>query len=110
MKKISFYLLLTVFVSGCASTTFIPSAQQIPTHDKVIDVYFENQLIGKEYQVLGYANTSGWIFTSEKKLLSSMLKKAHKLDADAIIFVKYSYIPHILIGIPYCEGVLIKYK
>lgn len=37
-------------------------------------------------------------------------QQAQKQQADAIVNVRFSYIPALLIGIPYAEGDLVKYK
>lgn len=110
MKKIICLITCVLLLSSCATTAFVSNVQTLPKYTKTIDIYFGNQQIAKEYQVIGYVNASGWVFTSEKQLLKSLIGKAEELKADAIISVKYSYIPHFLIGIPYCEGVLISYK
>lgn len=110
MKRIIFFSIIVFFLSSCATSTYI-SKDQVPSKGiKKIDIFFDKEQPQKEYQVLGYINSSGWIFTSEKQLLKSIQKKANKINADGIVSVKYSYIPHLLIGIPQCEGVLIKYK
>lgn len=85
-------------------------AEEPVKDNKKIDIFFGKEQPQKEYQVLGYISSSGWIFTSENQLIKSIQKKANKVDADGVISVQYTYIPHLLIGIPQCEGVLIKYK
>ena len=53
---------------------------------------------------------SGFVFASNKQLVYALQKQAQKQQVDAIVNVKFSYIPALLIGIPYAEGDLVKLK
>ena len=60
--------------------------------------------------MIGHVEASGFIFTSNKQLVYALQKQARQQQAEAIINVKFSYSPALLIGIPYAEGDLIRYK
>ena len=60
--------------------------------------------------MIGHVEASGFVFSSNKQLVYALQKQAQKQQADAIVNVRFSYIPALLIGIPYAEGDLVKLK
>lgn len=112
MKKVLFVIICTILVSGCATGSFVSSSPQSKkaTSTKVIQCYYSTEQPDKAYEVIGHVEASGFIFTSNKQLVYALQKQALQQQADAIINVRFSYIPALLIGIPYAEGDLIKYR
>ena len=77
---------------------------------KTIQCYYSTEKPDRAYEVIGHVEASGFVFSSNKQLVYALQKQAQKQQADAIVNVRFSYIPALLIGIPYAEGDLVKYK
>ena len=112
MKKVLILILCAIMASGCATGSFVSSSPKPKkeTSATTIQCYYSQDKPNNEYEVIGHVEASGFIFTSNKQLVYALQKQARKQQADAIINVKFSYIPALLIGIPYAEGDLIRYK
>lgn len=104
-----FGLILLIGVS-CTSTQHVAlnySDKKTPN----IEIFMsELQKPTKEYEVISYIETSGAIFATKKQLLCALKRKAKELNGDAVIDVRFFYIPHIFSGLPSIEGVVVKYK
>ena len=98
--------------SGCATGSFVSSnpKSKKDTSSTVIQCYYSSEKPDKEYEVVGHVEASGFVFAPNKHLVHTLQKQARQQQADAIINVKFSYMPALLIGIPYAEGDLIRYK
>lgn len=112
MKKLMFLILCATMASGCATGSFVSSSPKSKkdTSTTVIHCYYSSEKPDKEYEVVGHVEASGFVFAPNKHLVHTLQKQAQQQQADAIINVKFSYIPALLIGIPYAEGDLIRYK
>jgi len=109
----------TIFflAAACFSLLFIgcTSSQYVQTNPVVsgqpeISIIFDDQDPTMDFEVIGYIETSGWIFTSNKALIKGLRKKAQKEGADAVIDVEFNHIPHLLTAIPSVSGIAVKYK
>lgn len=69
-----------------------------------------SNLPDKPYEEIIYIEASGSIFHGKKALLKKLKQKAEKENADAIVNVKFSYIPWVASSIPMVDGIAIKYK
>lgn len=107
MKAIKFLFVISTFgLTSCYSTQLV----QIQTTEN-IPIYYQGHLPNdKPYEIVGLLETSGWIFTSNSKLVNGMEKRAKKIGADAVIDLRFGYIPHIITGIPYAQGIAVKWK
>ncbi|MEX2596592.1 MAG: hypothetical protein WEC59_06630 [Salibacteraceae bacterium] len=94
---------------SCTSSEYV-SLKTPQLSGEEIDIYLTSDIPEKPYERLGYIETSGWIFTTNKRLLIGLQKKAGKVGADALINVEFGYIPHISTGIPVVTGVAVKWK
>lgn len=99
------FISLTALVS-CSSTQLI--SETASNSNQIY--YIGHGPDGKEYQIVGYLETSGWIFTPNSKLLEGMKNRADKIGADALIDVQFGYIPHVVTGIPYATAYAVKWK
>ena len=99
-------------ISGCATGSFVSTCPKAPkdTSATTIQCYYSAEKPNKEYTVIGHVEASGFVFASNKHLVYALQKQAQQHQADAIINIKFSYIPALIIGIPYAEGDLIRYK
>lgn len=106
IKKIGLLLFTLTIFSSCVTTM---TANLQPSADKDISV-FMTSLPDRPYTEITYIEASGSVFHPQKALLKKLKQKATKEGADAIINVKFGYIPWVLMSIPMVEGVAIKYK
>jgi len=82
---------------------------QSSKESKDIEV-FMTKLPDKPYEEIIYIESSGSVFHTQKALLKKLKQRAEKENADAIVNVKFSYIPWVLMSIPMVDGIAIKYK
>ncbi len=106
MKRVMFFIACAILVTSCATGSFVSTTPKAKndTSTKTIQCYYSTEKPDRAYEVIGHVEASGFIFTSNKQLVYALQKQAQKQQADAIVNVKFSYIPAILIGIPYAEG------
>ena len=102
------HVLLTL--CACTSTQYVALDFSDKKSPKIDVFLLESQEPVKEYEVICYIETSGTIFTTKKQLLRGLKKKAEKLGGNAVMDVKFFYIPWVLTSLPAVDGVLIKYK
>jgi len=110
--KTTFFLAaacFSLFFIGCTSSQYVQT-NPVVSGQPEISIIFDDQDPTMDFEVIGYIETSGWIFTSNKALIKGLRKKAQKEGADAVIDVKFFYIPWVLTSLPAVDGVLIKYK
>jgi len=106
-QKIGLLFSVLTILSSCVTTQ---SAYLQPSKEsKDIDV-FMTTLPDKQYDEIIYIEASGSIFHGKKALLRKLKQKAVKENANAIISVKFGYIPWALSSIPMVDGIAIKYK
>ncbi|MBO4543945.1 MAG: hypothetical protein K6F29_03260 [Bacteroidales bacterium] len=112
MKKFLLIITCAMLVSGCATGSFVSSSPKAKndTSTTIMQCYYFPEKPDKAYDVIGHVEASGFVFSSNKQLVYALQKQARQQQADAIINVRFSYIPALLIGIPYAEGDLIKYR
>lgn len=112
MKKILFVFICAILVSGCATGSFVSSTPKSKKDTSIttIQCFYDSEKPDKAYEVIGHVEASGFVFASNKQLVYALQKQARQQQADAIVNVRFSYIPALLIGIPYAEGELVKYK
>lgn len=112
MRKFAVLIPFSIMLSLCActSTQYVPldfSDKKSPR----IEIYLsEIQKPVKEYEVISYIETSGAVFANKKQLLRGLKKEAEKLGGNAVIEVKFFYIPWALSSLPAVDGVVIRYK
>lgn len=94
---------------SCTSSQYVELKTPVQRENEIA-VYLESEIPEKSYERLGYIETSGWIFTSNKKLLKGLRAKAESVGADAVINVDFDYIPHVSTGIPTVSGIAVKWK
>lgn len=105
---LALYILLTL--CACTSTQHVALDFSDKKSPKIEIFLSEVQKPVKEYEVISYAETSGAIFANKNNLLRALKRKAVELGGDAVINVRFFYIPHTFSGLPAVEGVIIKYK
>lgn len=105
---ITFCIILSI--CACTSTQYVPLDFSDKKSPKIEIFLSEIQNPVKEYEVISYVETSGAVFTTKKQLLRGLKKEAEKLRGNAVIDVKFFYIPWVLSSLPAVEGVVIKYK
>jgi hypothetical protein len=112
MKRVMFFIACAILISSCATGSFVSTAPKAKndTSTKTIQCYYSTEKPDRAYEVIGHVEASGFVFSSNKQLVYALQKQAQKQQADAIVNVRFSYIPAILIGIPYAEGDLVKLK
>lgn len=109
MRTIAILVILLSFCA-CTSTQYVPLDFSDKKSPKIEIFISEIQKPVKEYEVISYAETSGAVFTTKKQLVRALKKEAVKLGGDAVINVKFFYIPWALSSLPAVEGIVIKYK
>lgn len=111
-KRAMFFIACAILVSSCATGSFVSTTPKAKndTSTKTIQCYYSTEKPDRTYEVIGHVEASGFVFASNKQLVYALQKQAQKQQADAIVNVRFSYIPALLIGIPYAEGDLVKYK
>jgi len=100
---------ISAFLFSCTSSQYVQTNKPL-TEKSDIEIILEDQEVEKDYEVIGFIETSGWIFNSNKSLTKGLMIKGKKVGADAVIEVKYYYIPHLVTGIPSVSGIAVKYK
>jgi hypothetical protein len=110
MKTIKKIGLLCVFLTILSSCVTTQSAYLQSSKDKKEVEVFMTKLPERPYEEIAFIAASGSVFHGSKSLLKNLKRRAEKENADAIINVKFTYIPWVLISIPTVEGVAIKYK
>lgn len=108
IRKVMFLSAGALFFSSCVSTQ-VARLNVAQKNEGQLEVYMTS-LPNRPYEELVYLESSASIFHSKKALLKKLKRKALKENADAIVAVKFGYIPWISAGIPMVEGVAIKYK
>ncbi len=104
--SVSFLLALV----GCTYTQYVPLDFSDAKSPK-IEIFLSGvQKPMKEYDVISYIETSGTTFTTKEQLLRALKRESVKLGADAVMDVKFFYIPNESGGLPSVSGVAIKYK
>ena len=73
-------------------------------------LFYHTETTDRPFEVIGWIETSGWVFTSNQILVNGLKKKAAKVDADAVIDVRFDHIPHMVIGIPMVTGLAVRWK
>ena len=107
IKKITrLLLLLSVTFVSCVSTS-VTNIQRTSSSDN-IQVYI-SKIPDKPFEEIAHLASAGSIFHSEKALLKKLKAKAVKENADAIINLKFGFIPWLFVSIPMVEGTTIKY-
>lgn len=109
MKRVIFFLLPLIFFAFTACTSSQYVLQEEVEQAQEVPVFFQGSTPEADYEVLGFIETSGWIFTNKKQLLRGFTRKAEKLGADAVVDVEYFYIPHITTSIPAIRGKMVDY-
>ena len=112
MKRLLFVIFCAIFISSCATGSFVSTAPKAKNDisTKTIQCYYSTEKPDRAYEVIGHVEASGFVFSSNKQLVYALQKQAQKQQVDAIVNVRFSYIPALLIGIPYAEGDLVKFK
>ncbi len=95
-------MLLALTFLSCTTTRI---AVLTPVKDEKPELFF-TQHPDKPYIELAYIQSDGTIFTTPQQLLNGLRKKAVKLNADAIIHIKYDF----QAWYPLASGIAIKYK
>lgn len=107
IKKVGLLCIVPTVLTSCVTTQ---SAYLQSSQDKKGAEVFMSNLPDKPYEEIIYIEASGSIFHGKKALLKKLKQKAEKENADAIVNVKFSYIPWVASSIPTVEGIAIKYK
>lgn len=112
MKKIIALIIFSFMLSlmACTSTQYVHLDYSDKKSPKIEILLSEIQKPIKEYEVISYIETSGAVFTTKKQLLRGLKREAEKLGGNAVIDVKFFYIPWALSSLPAVDGVVIKYK
>ena len=112
MKKALIVFVCSLLLAGCATGSYVSNSPKTKktAFEKEIVCYYSSEKPDKNYDVVGHVEARGFVFASNRQLVLALQKQAVQQGADAIINVKFSYIPALLIGIPYAEGDLIKFK
>ena len=82
MKKIDFLLLLIIFLTGCATISYLPSSSRTSTPTTSVEVLWEKPQ--KLYIELGQVTVESSSHTDEQ-LFEKLKQKAMQIGADAII-------------------------
>lgn len=90
-----------LLITSCTTTRI---ATLTTLEDEKIEL-FTTKLPQRDYVEICYIQTDGAIFHTPQKLLDGLKKKAIKLEADAIINIKYDY----QAWYPNASGIAIKY-
>lgn len=111
MKMIKYFVAIAISLTlfSCTSSQYVQTSN-VSTNQDEIQVYFASEKPTQDYEVIGFIETSGWIFTSNRALLNGLKKKAKKEGADGVINVNFDHIPHVLTGIPEVTGIAVKWK
>lgn len=106
ITKIGLLCIFSFIMNSCVTThtTYFKSSKD----KKEIEV-FMTKLPDTPYEEIAFIDASGSIFHGSKSLLRNLKQRAEKENADAIINVKFTYIPWFLVSIPAIEGVAVKY-
>jgi len=104
IKKIKLLAIImgAVFFTSCVST-FVANLQ--PRAEGEVEVY-TTIIPSRDYIEIKYIQIDGSIFNRPEKLLTKLMQRAKKENADAIINVRYSY----QWWWPVISGTAIKYK
>lgn len=108
--KVIILLLSPVFLYSCVSTQTV-SLQNNTDEKNAIEIYLNelNKPI-KDYEIISYIEASGSVFANNNNLNKALKKKAKKLGGDAVINIKYFYIPWAFSSLPAAEGIVVKWK
>lgn len=102
MKKALLSILVIPIALASCTTTRVAKLNSTNTKIQI----FVSTLPERAYQEIAYVQCDGGIFNTPQQLLNGLTKKAERLNADAIVKVKYDYQ-----GIwPIASAVAIKYK
>ena len=78
----SFLLLLVLFITACAKIDYIGQSYQPTTH---VDLYFSDEDIREDYQVMGHAIAQAGTGISIERLQQQLEAKAREKGADGIV-------------------------
>lgn len=106
ITKIGFFFFFSFIITSCITTH---TAYFKSSKDKKEIEVFMTKLPDMPYEEIAFINASGSIFHGSKSLLRNLKQRAEQENADAIINVKFTYIPWVLVSIPAVEGVAVKY-
>lgn len=107
LKLIGQLCVISIIFTSCVTTQ---SVYLQPSKDKKEVDVFMTKIPDRPYEEIAFIDVSGSVFHGSKSLLKNLKQRAAKENADAIIHVKFTYIPWVLMSIPAAEGVAIKYK
>lgn len=82
LLNIKTFVLLTLFIIGCASVKYIGKSYEPTTS---VDVYYSEKDIEKDYEVMGHAIGRGNLFVSDEKINKKLIEEAKLRGADAIV-------------------------
>lgn len=110
MKSGSLFVLIFLIVGStllqsCASTQvarFSSDKDDLPVYSATVP--------DRPFTETVYFETTGSILHSKKALMRTLKRKAKKENVDALIKVRFYYIPHLLTGLPAVEAVGVNYK
>ncbi len=95
---------LIVFASLASCTTTRVATLTRSENEKV--ELFMTKIPEKNYTELSYIQTDGTIFHTPQQLLNGLKKKAAKLQADAVINIRFDFQAYL----PIVSGTAIKFK
>lgn len=99
--KTFFFIILATTISACTTTR----VASLHAENSKVQIYV-SKIPERPYYEIAYIQCDGAIFHTPQHLLNGLVKKADKLNADAIINVKYDF-QSIW---PVASAVAIKYK
>lgn len=106
-QKLGLLITLSVLMTGCITTQSVNLKALQDSNE--LDIFITS-LPDKPYEEIAFIEASGSVFHGSKSLFRSIKQQAQEEGADAIIQVKFTYIPWVLMSIPSAECVAIKYK
>lgn len=108
--NVTILLLSIIFLNSCVSTQTV-SLQYNIDEKNAIEIYLDelNKPL-KDYEIISYIEASGSVFASKNHLNTALKKKAKELGGDAVINIKYYYIPWVLSSLPAAEGIVVKWN
>lgn len=110
--KTKFFILVfsTILLGSCVSTQTV-SLQNNIDDKNAIEIYLDElNKPSKEYEIISYIEASGSVFANKNNLNKALKKNAKKLGGDAVINIKYFYIPWAFSSLPAAEGIVVKWK
>ncbi len=89
MKRAFFAPILLVFLSGCASISYLGDTYPPTAH---VDLFFSENDVEKEYRVIGRMEATAdadELLYSTDKFTQAILKKAAEKGADAVVILDF---------------------